>query len=269
MSHSYGHKLNARYLPQAPDFSVPFEAPRSRWRRVAFQYHATAHPCYPVPRGVVRAMRLVDPLFVPLWVRVVWLSPEDSFVYFDNMVIAEAVRVPKAPAHRDLRNLALPTGGLYLQPHEPLRVMERPAQEAPRPFPGAPGHMIPMDWGLYYHTLALQAAQRALEGRSEVHGDADSRVEQAARQYEDATVGERARRMGSLREEVAYRWEQNWDHIAKNAAALDVDDLNSIGVPRGRTKPASQVQVQQRGTPLVLKADGTPARSATSPAPAA
>lgn len=191
------------------------------WRALTYQYSAVESEIYPFDPKVIRAIRDLDPAFVPLVVRSIFASPTGSLRQFEHHAIAWRLTTPQKNHKR--RRVLWPTnpgsvnagkGGTALFLEHVLRGDDLPS--------GLPGPFKPISWGTYY---AMNAALKyAKEAPS---------VEEEVRQLENREQEAHDKRERALLAETEYRIDHDERQLK---AALEADNtpdgLRTLGMAR-------------------------------------
>lgn len=191
---------------------------RNQWKYAGFRIAAFDCPHMPFDPFVVKRFREeIDPSFIPLWLRHVWISPAGTEQFFDYHVLsfaAEAMLEPDEKGnlpqpHRDFRGVLFPYRGETRRPHSYIEILHTKSKTLPKKFLGLPRPLSMSDFHKYrevtYWNNLADRKQRAKE-QSE---------------FED----EQIRKVDAYwQAESDYRWDHDWRHMSKLMEGLDVTD---------------------------------------------
>lgn len=195
--------------------------PAKNWHLMGWQFSAVESEIYPFDPKVVKAIRVLDPAFVPLSIRSVYGTPTGDVRYFEHHGIAWALDTPRKKHKR--RRVLWPTNpgsvnarksGVSLFLEDILRGEDQDN--------GLPGPFKPISWGTYYRIKA------ALKYNSEAPS-----VEEEIRQLESREQEKKEKEEKRLRDEVNYRIDHNERQLK---AALEHDNtpegIRTLGMAR-------------------------------------
>lgn len=191
------------------------------WRLVGWQFSAVESEIYPFDAKVVKAIREVDPAFVPIVIRSVYGANTGGFKHFEHHAIAWALSDPRK-RHKSRRVLWPTTPGAVNLHKSGATLFLEDIMRGPDMDNGLPGPFQAIGWGTYHR---IKAAVK-------YNAEAPS-VEEEIRQLENREETKRLKEEKRLRDEVDYRIDHNERQLK---AALEADNtpegLRTLGMAR-------------------------------------
>lgn len=166
------------------------------WRDLGMEISCIPDAVYPWDREVLRAVREFDPGVVPIWVRWIFLSPQDTgepeVVVFGRHGIARRLpRDPKSPEPVPLQIMGFESGRPQPHPHLIEFIWMGARDKRASDLPGA---YKPFDWEMYhwmrnnYQTKSVKELVREAVFNPEDRRKAEFKKKQAEDDYRRADL---------------------------------------------------------------------------------
>lgn len=199
------------------------------WRRIGAQFTACEDPMFPIDRDIVRAIRELDPDFVPLWVYTEHESEGGARVVRCHHAIAWRLKRP-GKKHQDRQVLWPVTPGSinYGMGGYPLYVEQILEGE-----PGQPtAEFMPLSWRDYTRIKFGIWWQR---------NEMPLTPEQEAAQIVAAEQARKERAEAEFMKELDYRFDHESKGVGRHLDQLGSADIQAWGAPREQAKPFVEV----------------------------
>lgn len=199
------------------------------WKRVGSQFTACEDPMFPVDKAVVRAIRELDPDFVPLWVYTEHESPTGGRVVRCHHAIAWRLRDPHKK-HQDRQILWPVTPGSvnYGMSGYPVFVEKILEGAAGLPVAG-------------FKALSWEDHEDIRFGIWWQKHQMPSTPEQEAADAAAADEARQERENQRICDEVKYRFEHEAKGVGRHLDQIGSADIQAWGAPREQTKPFVEV----------------------------
>jgi hypothetical protein len=204
---------------QFPSRPVPLMKKGDVLREVYCDITTVPSETYPPEPAILRAIWVVEPEVVPVWIRRVYRAPTGGDFVFGYHGLYRYRTVPETerPVIPELHRIGVTSvGKRFPRPNVEWLVLE-----GDPPVPGWPGIFLPFNWRTYQDLKkAWYFSQFVVEDNEKL---AKCIVEQAAEKE--------AKEQAALQAESDYRWDQEWDFQQRQKAQLTREDIESIGQP--------------------------------------
>jgi hypothetical protein len=209
------------------DNSAPDEP--AEWRRVGSQFTACEDPMFPVDKSIVRAIRELDPDFVPLWVYTEHVSPSGGRAVRCHHAIAWRLRDPhKKHQERQILWPCSPGAVNYGMGGYPMYVEQILQGESDAPV----AKFKPLSWQDY------EAIRYGIWWQ---RNEMPSTPEQEAAQAIAAEEARKAREEKRIMDEIEYRFDHESKGVGRHLDQIGSADIKAWGAPREDKKPFVEV----------------------------
>lgn len=225
-------------VPQSPEVPVGLLGKGDVIREIHCYISTVPSESYPYDPAILRAIWVIEPEVVPVWIRRVYRTPAGSDIVMGYHGLYRYRSIPdtQRPVVPELHRIGVASVGCRF----PRPNIEWLLLEGDPPFPGWPGIFLPFSWQTYQDLRrAWYLSQFVVEDN-----------EKLAKTIVDQANEKKAKKEAALKAEQDYRWDQEWGFQQRQKAKLTPEDIASIGQPPpprpfvhlGHTAPPTIIQ---------------------------